>query len=145
MEYYGKFGHTIRRIQHIALMSRIGICHTTYHIETQTVAPTLPGFQGIKRCVQYMDSYPHKPIFHPSNYYDVSNAIRLTWSVNQVEDYTSHNDLECHQYSDNAIIINIGRLFSGIIHTLLGVAVFWKLHIQPAIASDSTNGEIRYM
>ena len=31
----------------------------------------------------------------------------------------------------------------GIIHTLLGVAVCWKLQIQPAIASDSTDGEIR--
>ena len=25
IEYHGKFGHTIGRIQHIALMSRIGI------------------------------------------------------------------------------------------------------------------------
>ena len=26
-----------------------------------------------------------------------------------------------------------------------GVAVFWKVYIQPAIDSDSTDGEIRYM
>ena len=26
---------------------------------------------------------------------------------------------------------------------MLGVAVFWKVHIQPTIASDSTDGEIR--
>ena len=32
-----------------------------------------------------------------------------------------------------------------IIHTLLGVAVCWKVQIQPAIASNSTTGEIRYM
>ena len=29
-----------------------------------------------------------------------------------------------------------------IIHNLLGVAIRWKLHIQPAILSDSTDGEI---
>ena len=29
MEYHGKFGHTIGRIQHIALMSRIDLCYAT--------------------------------------------------------------------------------------------------------------------
>ena len=29
----------------------------------------------------------------------------------------------------------------GIIHTLLGVSVCWKVQIRPAIASDSTDGE----
>ena len=33
----------------------------------------------------------------------------------------------------------------GIIHTLLGVAVCWKVYIQLAIASDSTDGETRCM
>ena len=70
MEYHGKFGHTIGRIQHIALMSRIDIYFATCNLATQTVAPTIPDFQGIKRCVQYLASHPHKPIFYPSNYYD---------------------------------------------------------------------------
>ena len=70
MEYHGKFGHTLGRIQHIALMSRIDLFYATCRLETQTVAPTLPGFQGIKRCVQYLASNPHKPIFYPSNSYD---------------------------------------------------------------------------
>ena len=69
MEYHGKFGHKIGRIQHVALMSRIDLCYATYSLATQTVSPTLPGFQGIKLCVQYMASYPHKPIFYPSNSY----------------------------------------------------------------------------
>ena len=63
MVYHGKFVHTLGRIQHIALMSRIEISYKTCHLETQTVAPTIPGFQGIKRCVQYMDSNSHKPCF----------------------------------------------------------------------------------
>ena len=63
MEYHGKFGHTIGRIQHIYLMSRIDICYTTCCLETQTVSPTLPDFQGIKRCIQCLDSHPHKLIF----------------------------------------------------------------------------------
>ena len=78
MEYHGKFGHTLARILHIALMSRIELCYETCSLATQTVASTLPGFQGIKQCVQYMSSHPHKPIFYPSNYYDGSNVIRLT-------------------------------------------------------------------
>ena len=77
MEYRGKFGHTIGRIQHITLMSRIDLCYVTFLIDNQTVAPTLPGLQGIKRCVQYLDSHPHKPIFYPSNCYDGSNVIRM--------------------------------------------------------------------
>ena len=127
IEYHGKFGHILGRIQHIALMSRIDLCCATCRLATQTVALTLPGLQGIKRCVQYLDSHQHKPIFYPSNSYDGSNVIRLTWSGNQVEDYTTQICLECHQDADHARILNRRRSVSGIIHTLLGVAVCWKL------------------
>ena len=58
-EYHGKFGHNIGRIQHIALMSIIDTFCTACRLATQNVAPNLPGFQGIKRCVQYLDSHPH--------------------------------------------------------------------------------------
>ena len=93
MEYHGKYGHTIGRIKHIAIMSRIDIYYTDYRLDTQTVSPTILGFQGIKRCVQYMASHPHKTIFYPSNSYDVTNIIRLTWSGNQVEYHTTQNCL----------------------------------------------------
>ena len=51
-------------------MSRIDLCYATCCLATQNVAPTLPGFKGIKLCVQYLASHPHKPIFYPSNSYD---------------------------------------------------------------------------
>ena len=69
MEYHGKFGLRLRRIQHISIMSIADICCETCLLANQNVAHTLPGFQGIKRCVQYMASHPHKPIFYPSNSY----------------------------------------------------------------------------
>ena len=96
MEYHGKFWHTLGRIQHIALMSRIDIFYSTCRLSTQNVAPTIPGFQCIKLCVQYLASHPHKPIFYPSDCYDGSNLIRLTWSGNKYEDHTTHICLECH-------------------------------------------------
>ena len=102
------------------------------------MAHTLPGFQGIKRCVKYLASHPHKPIFYPSDSYDRSNVIRLTWSGNQVEEHTTQNCLECHQDADHDRILNRRRSVSGIIHNLIGVAVYWKAQIQPAIVSDST-------
>ena len=123
MKYHGKNLHTLKGIQHIALMSRIDLCYATCHIATQNLEPTLPGFQGINRCVQYLASHPHKPIFDPSNYYDGSNVIRLTWSGNQVEYHTTQNCLEFHQDADYARIINRRRSVSGIIHTLIGVSV----------------------
>ena len=43
-------------------MSGIDICYTYCSIETQTLSPTLPGFQGIKSCIWYMSSHQHKPI-----------------------------------------------------------------------------------
>ena len=104
------------------------------------MATTLPSFQGIKICIQYIASHPHKPIFYPSDYYDGSNVIRLTWIGNQVEDYTTQNCLECHQNIDHAIISNIRRSVSGIIHNLLVVAVCSKFYIQPDVESDSTDG-----
>ena len=140
MGHHGKFGNTIGRIQHIDLMSKIEIYCTACCLANQNVAPNLPGFQGIKRCIQYLASNPYTPIFYPSNYYDGSNVIRLTWSGNQFEDYTTHNCLEFHNYAYHAIIINRRRLVSGIIHNILGVAVCWKVHIQPDIASESTDG-----
>ena len=63
IEYHGKFRHTIGRIYRIDFMSRIDIFYTACHMETQTVAPTLPGLQGIKHCIQYLYSHPHKTIF----------------------------------------------------------------------------------
>ena len=44
MEYHGKFGYTLGRIQNIAPMSRIYICYTACSLKNQTVAPTIPGF-----------------------------------------------------------------------------------------------------
>ena len=70
MEFHGKFGHTLGRIQHIFLISRIDIFNSACCLATQSVAPYLHFSQGIKRCVQYMVIHPHKPIFYPSNYYD---------------------------------------------------------------------------
>ena len=69
MEYNGNFGHTLGNIQHISLMNIIDVCYATCRLDTQTVAPTLTGFQGIKRCVQFLASHPHKPIFYPSSSY----------------------------------------------------------------------------
>ena len=74
-------------------MSIIDICYTVCRLETQTLAPTIPAFQGIKKCIIYMDGHPHKPIFYPYNSCDVSNVIRITWNGNQVEDYTTQNVL----------------------------------------------------
>ena len=62
MEYNGKFEHTLGRIQHISIIIRIELCYATYHLDTQIMAPNIPGYQGIKRCVKYMASHPHKPI-----------------------------------------------------------------------------------
>ena len=66
-------------------MGRIEILDATCGLDTQTVVPTIPVFQGINLCVQYLASHPHKPIFYPSNSYEGSNVTSLTWSGNQVE------------------------------------------------------------
>ena len=84
MEYHGKFGHTIGWIQTISPMSRTDICYTEYNLENQTMASTIPGFQGITSRIKYLSSHLHKVIFYPFNSYDGSNVIRLTWSGNQV-------------------------------------------------------------
>ena len=123
MEHHGKFGNTIGRIQHIDLMSRIGIYYTACRLSNQIVAPNIPGFQVIKHCIQYLASNPHKPIFYTSNYHYGSNVIRLIWSGNQDEDYTTQNVLEFPQNVNPARILNRRRSVSGISHTLLGVAV----------------------
>ena len=44
-------------------MSIIDICYTAFRPENQSVAPTIPGFQGIKLCIQYLTSQPHKTTF----------------------------------------------------------------------------------
>ena len=86
MKYHGNFGHTLGRIQHICLMIIVDICYTSCCLAIKTVEPNLPGFQGLKQCIQYLNSHPQKPIFYPYNYYDGSNVIRLTWISNQVKE-----------------------------------------------------------
>ena len=110
-------------------MSIIDTCCTSCCLANKNVAPNIPGFQGIKQYIQYLDINPYTPIFYPSNYYDESNVIRLTLSGNKSEDYTTHNCLEFHNYAYHAIIINRRQSVSGIIYNLLGVAVFWKVNI----------------
>ena len=63
MEYHGNFWHTLGRIQHIAIMSRIDLSYETCHLATLTVSPTLPSFQVMNHYVHYLASHPHKPIF----------------------------------------------------------------------------------
>ena len=70
MEYHCKFEHNIVRIHHISIMIRIDILYTACCMGTQNVTPTLPGFQGLKCCTQYLDRHPIKSTFYPSNYYD---------------------------------------------------------------------------
>ena len=48
-KYHGKFGHTLGRIKKIATMSIIDTCYIEFFLRTQTVTPTLPGFQCLKR------------------------------------------------------------------------------------------------
>ena len=62
----------------------------------------------------------------------------MTCSGDQVEDYTTQNCLEYHQDADHARIMNIRRSVSGMIHTLLCVALFWKVQIKPVLAYGST-------
>ena len=104
-------------------MSRTEICYATCHLASQNTTHTLPYFQGINQCVQYLASHPHKPIFYPSNFYDVKNVIRLKWSGDQFEDHTTQNCLECHQDAYHSRILNRRQSVSGIIHNLLGVSV----------------------
>ena len=78
IKYYGKFGHDVGQIQHIDIMRRTEIHYRAFCLGKQTVTTTIPGFQCLKRRIQYMASHTHKPIFHTSNSYDESNFIRLT-------------------------------------------------------------------
>ena len=50
-------------MQNITIMRRIEVCYTACRMGTQTVENTLTGFQGLKHCIQYLDSHLHKPIF----------------------------------------------------------------------------------
>ena len=69
IEYRGKFRHTIGRINHISMTIRIEIFYTACSLVTQTVVTNFPVFKGLDRYIQYMDTYPHKPIFYHYNSY----------------------------------------------------------------------------
>ena len=143
-KYHGNLGHNLGRIQHISLMNRNETFYAACGLETQTVTPTLNGLKSINRCIQYLASPPHKPIAYSYNSYDRSNFIRLTWSGNQAGYYTTQNCLGFYQDAYHARILKSIRSVSGIMLTLLGDSVCWKVQIQSAIASYSNGGDIRY-
>ena len=144
-DYQIKFGHTIGRIHHIAIVRRIDIFYTSCRLVTQTMAPKFPGFEGLNRCIYYLDTQPHKPIFYPYNYYEGYNVTIITWIVYQVEAYNTQNYLQCHQDVYHARNLNRKLSISVIIHTLLGVAVLWKVQIQSYVAYAYTDGEICFV
>ena len=84
MEYNVRCVHNIRRIHHIEMIIRIKICYISFHLGTQTLAYTLPGFQCPKRCIQHLTNHLQKPILYTSNYHYLSTVIIHTWSKNQV-------------------------------------------------------------
>ena len=53
--------------------------------------------------------------------------------------------MELHQDADHDKITNRIWSVSGIMNNIIGVAVYWKLYIHPNVASEYTDGEIRYM
>ena len=61
-------------------MIRIEIFYTSYRLRTQTVAPTLPGFQVMNIYIKDIATQPHKPILYLLNCYDGAKLIILTWS-----------------------------------------------------------------
>ena len=63
MEYHGKFGHNLVRIQKIDIMINNDMFYTDCRLITQTVAPNIPGFQCFKRYIQYIASYFNKTVF----------------------------------------------------------------------------------
>ena len=121
MEYHGKFGHNLGRIQRIDIIDRIDICYKYCRLWNQNVAPTLPVFQDIKKCIQYLARHTHKLIFNPYNYYDGLNVTQLTWNENQVEDYMNQNSFEYHQNADHVKIINRRWSFRELFILLLGL------------------------
>ena len=62
-----------------------------------------------------------------------------------MEDYTTNNFMYCHQDADHDIIHNKRRFISVNIHNPLDFAVFFKVHSQLSVSSDSNDGEIRCM
>ena len=60
-------------------MSKIKIRYATCCIVTQTVTPNLPSFQGIKRCVQYLDCHPQHPLGFSVNHTDHIMELVNEW------------------------------------------------------------------
>ena len=73
-EDHNKLGHTMGRIQHISIISRIEFFYKDCFPGTQTSSPTLIGFQGLNICIKYLDNHPYKPTFFFSGSYDGSSV-----------------------------------------------------------------------
>ena len=72
---------------------------------------------------------PSQDYLYSYIYDDRSNFTRLKCIGTQVEDYITQTCIEYHQDTDHARINNSRRSVPLIIHTLLGVAVFWKVQV----------------
>ena len=107
-------------------MNRVDIFYAECFLGTHCVDPILPELKGITRCIQFLAAHPHNCIFYVLNAYGGYNYTRITWSGNQIEDYTIQICFECHQGADNPRILNRRQSVSIIVHTILCVAVFWK-------------------
>ena len=58
-------GHALGCTQHISNMSRIYIYYMACRLGIKMLVPTIPGFQCLKRCIQFISTYSHNPISYP--------------------------------------------------------------------------------
>ena len=144
-QYGASFSHTYGQVLHVSVSSRLDLGYSMARLgHFQTIRCKL-GFECLRRVLRYLYLHSNKPLIFPKLVKrDSTTHIRAFWSKKEYEDIDFSNKLAGHQDSGFANDKVLRSSFGGIIHTLLGTAINWKVK-KLLLPVNSTDAEVRIL
>lgn len=124
--------------------TRFDIANALHRLGVFQAAPTLLGFQGLRKILDYLKTHPNMPIFYPAVSKDTTSTYHSGVFHDDKEDtlivphcLCGHKDVSHAPYRRNRHSV------TACIETISGVAVGWKVASQLSCEPSTSGGEIR--
>lgn len=144
-EFGASYPHMHGKILHINISSRPDIAYALARLGYFQSVQCRLGFESIKRVLRYLATHLNKPlVFRKGLSRDSVSSIRAFWSRNEFEDFSFANCLAAHQDSSFSPDKILRSSFAGIMHTILGTIIDWKVK-KLILPINSTDAEVRIL
>ena len=142
----GSLEKWVGALMNIRVGVRLDISYSVMRLSTYMSHPTKPEYEALHHCMIYLLHHPHLPIMYPRKPLK-KNPLGFNFNKGVAELSSSYNKLEYDAYHDADIARDLcdRRSVDFNMHMMNGVAIDWKFHKQPTVATHSNDAEIRYL